>query len=82
MWSLNEHGGWQQRCDYCGSQKDEGQFGRLLFPALSVDSDSRPGKVELDLCQRCIGRALSALTCKTDSQVAMKKQSGPDQIIF
>lgn len=82
MWSLNERGKWQQRCDCCGSQKDEGRFGSLLFPALSADTDSGPGKVALDLCQRCIDRALCALTSKTDSQVATQKQSGPGQIIF
>lgn len=82
MWSLNERGEWQQSCDCCGSQKDEGRFGSLLFPALPADGNSRSGKVALDLCQRCIGRAISALTRKTDSLVAMKKPSGPGQIIF
>lgn len=82
MWSLNEREEWQQRCDCCGSQEDEGRFGSLHFPALPADSDSRSGKVALDLCQRCIDRALFALTSKTDSQVTMQKQSGPGQIIF
>lgn len=82
MWSLNERGEWQQRCDCCGSQKDEGQFGSLLFPALPFDSASRPCKVALDLCQRCISRAISALTSKAGHQVAMRKATGPDQIIF